>query len=48
MRVFESSKKLNSLNSIQAVARGGTGSIVFKVKDGPLIGKINGEAQPNC
>ena len=22
--------------------------IVFKVKDGPLIGEINSEAQPNC
>ena len=23
-------------------------NIVFKVKDGPLIGEINSEAQPNC
>ena len=23
-------------------------TIVFKVKDGPLIGEINSEAQPNC
>ena len=23
-------------------------NIVFKVKDGPLIGEINSDAQPNC
>ena len=23
-------------------------SVVFKVMDGPLIGEINSEAQPNC